>query len=121
MCRKPYFSQKCFQIQFQIHLYFFVHKNIFESPVLLALVCISLTVLVLILSAASEYHQLLFDIGMLTSYLNVLGISPLVKEKHNYHQLIASYGRSAYILGILLAFGKGMELLYLCLLGGTMF
>lgn len=83
MCSKQYFSQKCFQIQFQIHLYFFVHKNVFEGPVLLALVCILLTVL--ILSSASEYHQLLFDISMLTSYLNVLGISPLAKEKHKYH------------------------------------
>lgn len=82
MCRKQYFSQKCFQIQFQMHLYLFVHKNVFESPVLLTLVCISPTVL--ILSSTSEYRQLFLDTGMLTSYLNVLGISPLVKKTHNY-------------------------------------
>lgn len=85
MCGKHYFSQIYFQIQFQIHSLFFVHKNVFASPVLLVLVCILLTVLLLILSSASEYHQLCFDISMLRSYLKVLGVSPLVKEKHNYH------------------------------------
>lgn len=85
MCWKHFWEKYCFLVQFQIYFYFSVHNFVFESPVLLALVCISLTVLVLILSSASEYHQLLFDISRLASSLNMLGISPLVKEKHNYH------------------------------------